>query len=68
MSVSESFLRKNMHPRIVVASYMKALESSLEFLEKQCIHLDLTNREQMMSIVRSSLGEHCVNTRAALHH
>lgn len=56
LSISEPFLRRNMHPRVIVSAYMKALDTSLEFLKKSCYSLDLNNKEQMLSIIRSSLG------------
>lgn len=56
LAVAEPFLRRNMHPRIIVSAYIRGLESSLAFLEKNCFQLDLNDREQMLSIVRSSLG------------
>jgi len=56
LSVAEPFIRRNMHPRIIVGAYMKALENSLEFLKDQCIKLDLDDRDQLLNIVRSTLG------------
>lgn len=56
LSVAEPFLRRNMHPRIIVGAYMKALEVSLEFITSKCMTLDLNDRDQMLSIVRSTLG------------
>jgi len=56
LSVAEVFLKRDMHPRIIVGSYMKALESSLKFIEARCLALNLDDREQMLSIVRSTLG------------
>lgn len=56
LNVAEPFLRRNMHPRVLVHSYMKALESSLEFLKKNSKTLDLKDSEAVLSIVRSTLG------------
>jgi len=56
LSVSETFLRRNVHPRIIVSAYRKALESSLEFLKRASTRLDLNNRDAMLSLIRSSLG------------
>jgi T-complex protein 1 subunit gamma len=56
LSVAEPLLRRNMHPRIIVAAYSKALQSALDFIENKCIKLDVGNKAQMMDIVRSTLG------------
>lgn len=56
LSVAEPFLRRDMHPRHLVGAYMKALSNSLKVMEKMCYKLDLNDREQMLSIVRSTLG------------
>jgi len=56
MTVAEPFLRRDMHPRIITGAYMKALESCLHFLEDNCTKLDVQNRVQMLSIIRSTLG------------
>lgn len=56
LSVAEPLLRRNMHPRIIVGAYMKALQSALDFIEDKCIKLDTKNKVHMMEIVRSTLG------------
>jgi T-complex protein 1 subunit gamma len=56
LSLAEPWLQRNMHPRNIVGAYMKALNKSLEVLEKLATPLDVNNKDQMMNLVRSSLG------------
>lgn len=56
LSVAEPFLKRNMHPRVIVGAYMRGLESALAFLATTCKKLDVKDREQMLGIVRSTLG------------
>ena len=56
LAVAQPFLDRNMHPRHIVGAYIKALDTGLEVIEKMCQQLDVNNREQMMSLVRSCIG------------
>lgn len=56
LAVSEVFLMRNMHPKIIVTAYMKALDTVNDFLKNAAINLDTNDEAQMMSIIRSTLG------------
>lgn len=56
LSVAQPFLEKNIHPRLIVGAYMKALDEAITVLGKFSLHLDINNREQLMDLVRSCLG------------
>lgn len=56
LSVAEPFLHRNMHPRIIVGAYMRALDDALEALERQSMQLDIDNQQEMLALVRSTLG------------
>lgn len=49
-------LERNMHPRIIVFALMKALDASLEALDKIAKPLDVNDRAAVLRIVRSCLG------------
>jgi T-complex protein 1 subunit gamma len=56
MVAAQPFLVKNMHPRIIVAAYMSALEEAMRVVEAHSIKLDTTDKTQVMKLVRSCLG------------
>lgn len=56
LKVSEPFLIKNMHPRIIIAAYYKALDIALEQLHKHAITLDIQDRTRLLQIVNTTLG------------
>ncbi|KNC77057.1 T-complex protein 1 subunit gamma [Sphaeroforma arctica JP610] len=57
LSIAQPFLRRKLHPSIVVSAYSKALDDMIDFLENSIsIDVDVSDKEQMLSIVRSSIG------------
>lgn len=57
LSVAQQFLEQQMHPTVVIAAYRQALEDLLEVLRtKVCTPVDINNRQQMLTIVKSCLG------------
>lgn len=57
LSVAEQFIQQQMHPTVIIAAYRQALEDLLEDLKhKVAIPVDLTNKEEMLKIVKSCLG------------
>ena len=45
LKVAEPFLVRNMHPRIIISAYYKALDDALEFINNNTKELDLDNRQ-----------------------
>jgi len=57
LKVAEPFLVENMHPTVIIAAYRQALEDAVEIMRNNIsIPVDTTNREQMIKIIKSSLG------------
>ncbi|CAL1526564.1 unnamed protein product [Lymnaea stagnalis] len=57
LSVAEQFLHQQMHPTIIIAAYRQALEDILDDLKnKIAVPVDINNKEEMLKIVKSSLG------------
>jgi len=56
LSRAEPWLEKNIHPQVIIAAYKKALEDALELMEKFSISVDVTNRNEALKIIASSIG------------
>ena len=56
LSVAQPFLERNMHPRVIVSAYIKALDSAISVMDSACLPLDTSDRNAMMALVRSCLG------------
>ena len=57
MSVAEQFLADKMHPTVIIGAYRQAMDDMLEILRDQIsVPVDVENREEMLKIVRSSVG------------
>lgn len=57
MSVAQPFLEDQMHPTVIIGAYRQAMDDMLDILRNQIsIPVDVENREEMLKIVRSSVG------------
>jgi T-complex protein 1 subunit gamma len=56
LHLSQQFLEKNIHPTVIVRAYMKALDAALKVIDSISFPIDVTNRDEMMKIVKSSVG------------
>lgn len=57
MSVAQPFLEDQMHPTVIIGAYRQAMDDMLEILRDQIsVPVDVDNREEMLKIVRSSVG------------
>eukprot|EP01134_Creolimax_fragrantissima_P007649 CFRG7649T1 len=57
LSIAQPFLSRKLHPSIIVSAYSKALDDMIKFLEEDIsIDVDVTNKKQMLDIVKSSIG------------
>jgi T-complex protein 1 subunit gamma len=56
LQLSESCLMRNLHPTVIISSYFKALEDSLEALGKCTIKVDTSNRTQTLGVIASCIG------------
>tara|TARA_R110002050_G_scaffold258552_5_gene397922 strand:+ start:699 stop:1061 length:363 start_codon:yes stop_codon:yes gene_type:complete len=53
---AQPLLNKGLHPVFIVSAYSQALEDSLKHLDTLSFEVDLDDRENMMKLLRSSLG------------
>ena len=57
MSVAQQFLEDQMHPTVIIGAYRQAMDDMLEILKDQIsVPVDVEKREEMLKIVRSSVG------------
>ena len=57
MSVAQPFLEDQMHPTVIIGAYRQAMDDMLEILRDQIsVPVNVENREEMLKIVRSSVG------------
>jgi len=50
------FLEQQMHPVVVISAYRDALKDSVEALRKISVPVDVNDHQEMLKIVKSSLG------------
>ena len=53
---AEPFLSRNIHPTVIVRSCYKELESALHICREIAVPIDINNREDMMKLLRSTIG------------
>lgn len=51
-----------MHPIIIISAYKKALEDALQVVEEISMPVDINNNEEMLSLIKSSIGTKFVST------
>lgn len=56
LRLSEQFLRKSIHPTVVVKGYYKALEDALKIADTVAVDIDLDDQETMFNVVKACLG------------
>jgi len=56
LSAAQPFLQRNVHPRVIVGAYVRALDDALEALTKLSISLNPKDRQQILTVVRSCIG------------
>jgi len=56
LQMAEPWIEKGIHPRHIIGGYTKALEDALAIIDKLAQKVDITNRQEMLNIVNSSIG------------
>jgi thermosome len=52
---AEDLLEQNIHPSIIIAGYQKAMDKSLEALDKLALDVDLEDKETLMKLATTSM-------------
>lgn len=50
------FLERKLHPIIIISALKKALEDALQVIKEIAVPVDLTSDEQILKLIRSSIG------------
>jgi T-complex protein 1 subunit gamma len=53
---AEPYLTRGVHPRTIISGYTRALEDSIEFLQRVAWKIDLNDRPQVMQVLQTCLG------------
>ncbi|THU95522.1 T-complex protein 1 [Dendrothele bispora CBS 962.96] len=56
LAQSLSQLERDIHPVVIISAYNKALKESLEIIKRISIPIDTSNDEEMLSLIKTSIG------------
>jgi len=56
LQLAEGWLEKNIHPHVIIGGFLKALDDSIEALEKYSTTIDIKNRQEMLKVIGSCIG------------
>ena len=56
LAVAEPFLHKEIHPTIIVNAYYKALEEAIKIADGMAWKIDVENKNEFATIIKSCLG------------
>ncbi|KAJ1911146.1 T-complex protein 1 subunit gamma [Tieghemiomyces parasiticus] len=56
LATAAPFLERNIHPIVILAAFRDALNDGIKMLEEISVPVDTTNRQEMLQLVKSSLG------------
>jgi T-complex protein 1 subunit gamma len=61
LAVAEPLLGRNIHPTVITAGYYSALQKVCEYCERVARKVDVQNREEFNSVIRSCIGTKFIN-------
>jgi T-complex protein 1 subunit gamma len=61
LAVAEPLLGRNIHPTVITAGYYSALQKVCEYCEKVARKVDVQNRAEFNSVIRSCIGTKFIN-------
>ena len=56
LNVALPHIEREIHPTVVIRAFSQALQDGIEVMDKIALPVDVNSREQMIKIIRSSLG------------
>jgi len=56
LSICESFLKRNIHPTVIVSALFKALDDAVGFAEELAVTIDVNDDTQVLQLIRSCIG------------
>ena len=61
LAVAEPLLGRNIHPTVITAGYYSALQKVCEYCERVARKVDVQNRAEFNSVIRSCIGTKFIN-------
>jgi T-complex protein 1 subunit gamma len=61
LAVAEPLLGRNIHPTVITAGYYSALQKACEYCDKMARKVDVQNRAEFNSVIRSCIGTKFIN-------
>ena len=61
LAVAEPLLGRSIHPTVITAGYYSALQKVCEYCEKVARKVDVQNRVEFNSVIRSCIGTKFIN-------
>lgn len=62
LSAALPHIQNNIHPIVIISAFKKALEDALKIVEDISTPVDVNNNEEMMALIKSSIGTKFVST------
>ncbi|KAL0576223.1 T-complex protein 1 subunit gamma [Marasmius crinis-equi] len=56
LAQSLSQLERDIHPVVIISAYNKALKEALEIIQRISVPIDVNNDEEMLSLIKTSIG------------
>ncbi|KAJ1984355.1 T-complex protein 1 subunit gamma [Dimargaris cristalligena] len=56
LATAAPFLERNIHPIVILSAFRDALNDAIKVLEEISVPVDVNNRQEMLKLVKSSLG------------
>ncbi|KAJ8457680.1 hypothetical protein ONZ45_g18216 [Pleurotus djamor] len=56
LAQSLSQLERDIHPVVIISAYNKALKEALEIIKRISVPIDINNDEEMLSLIKTSIG------------
>lgn len=62
LSAALPHVQNNIHPIVIISAFKKALEDALKIVEEISTPVDVNNTDEMMALIKSSIGTKFVST------
>jgi T-complex protein 1 subunit gamma len=66
LQAAEPWLERNLHPTVIISSFVKALDDALDWMDKISVKVDVNSREEMFKIINSCIGTKFISRWAPL--
>ncbi|KAI9204733.1 chaperonin Cpn60/TCP-1 family [Polychytrium aggregatum] len=56
LSAAQPFLERSIHPITIISAYKRALEDALKIMSQISVNIDITQRNEVVRLIRSTIG------------